>query len=144
MFFYAGLAAIYFVVTLWYHCGMKMYQEAAIPIQKYILATMVVGFLEVAFLGIDLFIWNINGLRYPAVAYTGKFFSITNEVVLDIKKCIYNKSHLFLLLFFLINHYLHNESSRFGSPEERLFAMFRGDGCYGLGRCTRISRSDIG
>ena len=102
MFFYAGLAAVYFVVTLWYHCGMKMYQEAAIPIQKYILATMIVGFLEVSFLGVDLFIWNINGLRYPAVAYTGKFFPpIINEVVQDIKKCIYNKSHLFRLQSYL-------------------------------------------
>jgi hypothetical protein len=100
MFFYAGLAAIYFVVTLWYHCGMRMYQEAAIPIQKYILATMVVGFLEVSSLGIDLYIWNVNGHRYPAVAYTGEFFPITNEVVQDVKKCIYNKSHLFLLQFF--------------------------------------------
>mmetsp|Transcript_23423 Transcript_23423/g.26104 ORF Transcript_23423/g.26104 Transcript_23423/m.26104 type:complete len:810 (+) Transcript_23423:83-2512(+) len=70
MFFYAGLAAIYFVVMLWYYFGMKMYQEAAIPIQKYILATMVLGFLEISFLGIDLFIWNITGLRSPGVAYT--------------------------------------------------------------------------
>ena len=72
MFFYAGMAAIYFVLMLWYYFGMKMYQEDAIPIQKYILATMVLGFLEVSFLGIDLLIWNITGLRSPVVAYTGK------------------------------------------------------------------------
>jgi len=70
MFFYAGMAAIYFVLMLWYYFGMKMYQEDAIPIQKYILATMVLGFLEVSFLGIDLLIWNITGLRSPVVAYT--------------------------------------------------------------------------
>jgi len=46
--------------------------QLAITIQKYILATMVLGFLEVSFLGIDLLIWNITGLRSPVVAYTGK------------------------------------------------------------------------
>lgn len=71
MFFYAGLAAIYFVLTFWYYCGMKMYQESAIPIQKFILATMCLGLLEVSFLGIDLFIWNTSGYRSPLVAYTG-------------------------------------------------------------------------
>ena len=61
-----------------------------------------------------------------------------------ILKNVYIINLICFYFYFFINHYLHNESSRFGSPEERLFAMFRGDGCYGLGRCTRISRSDIG
>ena len=53
-----------------------MYQESAIPIQKFILATMRLGLLEVSFLGIDLFIWNTSGYRSPLVAYTGKFSPI--------------------------------------------------------------------
>lgn len=59
-----------------------MYQESAIPIQKFILATMCLGLLEVSCLGIDLFIWNTSGYRSPLVAYTGKFSPIhkTNDV----------------------------------------------------------------
>ena len=72
MFFYAALTAIYFVLGLWYYCGMKMFQENAIPIQKFILATIILGFLETSFGGMNLFIWNVTGLRSAFVMYTGK------------------------------------------------------------------------
>jgi len=79
MFFYTGLAAIYFVLTFWYYCGMKMYQENAIPIQKYIFSTMVIGFLEVSFLAIDLITWNITGHRSPFVAYAAVSLGILKK-----------------------------------------------------------------
>jgi len=62
--------AVYFVLALWYFCGMKMYQDAAIPIQKFILATMILGFLEVTFRAADLIIWNVEGVQSDVVTYT--------------------------------------------------------------------------
>lgn len=72
MFFYAALACIYFALALWYYCGMKMFQDAAIPIQKYIFATMILGLFEVLFRTADLFVWNLKGFRSDALMYPGK------------------------------------------------------------------------
>jgi hypothetical protein len=72
MFFYAALACIYCALALWYYCGMKMYQDAAIPIQKYIFATMILGLSEVSFRAGDFYVWNLKGLRSDGLMYTGK------------------------------------------------------------------------
>ena len=72
MLFYGALTAFYFVLALWYYFGMRIYQDAAIPIQKYILATMIVGFLEVLCRTTDFVIWNEQGLRSNGVMYTGQ------------------------------------------------------------------------
>jgi len=69
MFVYGVSSAIFFVLGLWYHCGMRMFQEAAIPIQKFILANIILGFLGTAFLAIDLLVWNINGTRSNVLMY---------------------------------------------------------------------------
>ena len=70
--FYAALAGIYFLINLWYACGMKRYQDSAIPIQKYIIASMVLGLLELVFRTMDLFIWNEQGTRAFPVLYIGE------------------------------------------------------------------------
>ena len=72
MFFFAGMSGIYLVLVLWYYLGMKMFQDAAIPIQKYILTTLVLGFFEASFQAINLYIWNVTGTQSPFVVYTGK------------------------------------------------------------------------
>lgn len=69
MFFYGAMTAIYLVLGLWYYCGMKMFQDAAIPIQTYFLVIIILGFLATAFQGINLFAWNITGVRSPVVEY---------------------------------------------------------------------------
>ena len=74
MFVYGAATAIFLVLGLWYYIGMRMFQEAAIPIQKYILASIILGFLGTAFLAIDLLFWNINGIRSNVVMYIGKVF----------------------------------------------------------------------
>jgi len=56
MFVYGAATAIFLVLGLWYYCGMRMFQEAAIPIQKFILASIILGFLGTAFLAIDLLV----------------------------------------------------------------------------------------
>lgn len=79
MFFYGATTAIYLVLGLWYYSGMRMFQEAAIPIQKYFLGTIVLGFLATAFQGINLLYWNMVGFRSPVVMWIGKSLSIVNN-----------------------------------------------------------------
>ncbi|KAG7361464.1 seven transmembrane receptor [Nitzschia inconspicua] len=81
MLFYGALTAFYFFLALWYYCGMRIYQDTAIPIQKYILATMVVGFLEVLFRTADFASWNSNGLRSDVVMYTAMSLGVLKRGV---------------------------------------------------------------
>jgi hypothetical protein len=69
MLFYATITAIYFILVIFYYCGMRMFQDSAIPIQKYILATMILGFLELITRATDLGYWNLNGERSVNVLY---------------------------------------------------------------------------
>ena len=69
MLFYGAMTVVYLLLVLWYSCGMKMYQDAAIPIQRWIIATMILGFLELFFKSIDLGYWNLDGFRSVPVAY---------------------------------------------------------------------------
>eukprot|EP00536_Pseudo-nitzschia_multiseries_P001993 jgi/Psemu1/251193/estExt_Genewise1Plus.C_260153 len=76
MLFFAALAGVYFVLVLWYFCGMKMFQEAAIPIQKYIFTTIVLGFIETSLQGLNLYVWNIKGTQSPFIVYAALGFKI--------------------------------------------------------------------
>ena len=69
MFFYAGLTVYYFVTLAWYGCGMKVFQGSAIPIQRFIVATMMLGVLEFLMRTMDLYIWNMEGEREARVVY---------------------------------------------------------------------------
>ena len=73
MLFYVALTLFYLLLVVWYGCGMRMFQEAAIPIQKYIAATMILGLLELSFRALDLGIWNARGFRSENIAYVCKF-----------------------------------------------------------------------
>ncbi|CAJ1961071.1 unnamed protein product [Cylindrotheca closterium] len=69
MVFYAALTVYYFVLAFFYKCGMRMFQDAAIPIQKYIFATILLGFLEVLCRAVDLGFWDVHGQRSIYVLY---------------------------------------------------------------------------
>ena len=73
MIFFAALTVVYLVLVLWYWCGMKLYQDAAIPIQKFILTAIVLGFFEFFFRAVDMGTWNIDGLRSMGIIWTGKW-----------------------------------------------------------------------
>ena len=83
LFVYGAATAIFLVLGLWYYIGMRMFQEAAIPIQKYILASIILGFLGTAFFAIDLLFWNINGTRSVVVMYIGKFLNLVDCTHID-------------------------------------------------------------
>jgi len=76
MFFLGATSAIYLVIMVWYICGMERYQDAAIPIQKYILGTIILGFLAHFFKSIDFLAWNMMGTRSNVVMYIGVSFGI--------------------------------------------------------------------
>lgn len=72
MFFYVGMTIAYFVIILWYWCGMRMFQESSIPIQRFILMTLILGLFEFFMRALDLGIWNLEGLRSAAVIWSGE------------------------------------------------------------------------
>jgi len=48
---------------------MRIFQDSAIPIQKYIVSTMFLGFLEFIFRAVDLGYWNLAGTRAKPLLY---------------------------------------------------------------------------
>lgn len=72
MFFLAATSGIYLVIGVWYYFGMQTYQDGAIPIQKYILTSIILGFLGNTFKSIDFLYWNIVGHRSDIIMYIGK------------------------------------------------------------------------
>lgn len=85
MFFYVALTIVYLILVLWYYCGMKMYQDAAIPIQKFILATIMLGLLEFFFRSLDLGTWNMDGLRSTVFVWIGTFNDCFGSICIDRK-----------------------------------------------------------
>lgn len=71
MFFFAFLTAVYLTLALWYGITMKVYEDAAIPIQKWILGAIVLGLLETFFRSGDYLVWNADGHRFWFAMYTG-------------------------------------------------------------------------
>ena len=71
MYFFFVILGCYAVLFAFYAIKMKMYQEAIIPIQKWVLATIGIGFLEIFFKAGDLWVWNVDGDRFWFSLYTG-------------------------------------------------------------------------
>jgi len=71
MYFYTFMTIAYFLLNVWYRCGMRIYQDSSIPIQRFIMATLVIGFLEFSVRSMDLGIWNERGLRAASVIWSG-------------------------------------------------------------------------
>lgn len=95
MFLNAILACVYLVLVIFYGCGMRIFQDSAIPIQKYILITMILGLLELFFRAIDLFVWNERGVRSDLAIFPGKCFFVCLE-----RKIIFNtKNWLFVWMW---------------------------------------------
>eukprot|EP00934_Nitzschia_sp_Nitz4_P000170 Nitzschia sp. Nitz4//scaffold3_size479765//319252//321261//NITZ4_000131-RA/size479765-augustus-gene-1.611-mRNA-1//-1//CDS//3329550851//170//frame0 len=79
------LSGVYFLLALWYWCGMRMYQEASIPIQRYILATVVIGFLELFCRSLDLIVWNTDGVRANSLIWMGISLGVFKRAI---SKCL--------------------------------------------------------
>ena len=75
MYFFAILAAVYLVFSILYGLGMVIFRDKLIPIQSYILASMLMGLGELMFKFLDYYTWNQNGDRTWRLLYAGKFYS---------------------------------------------------------------------
>jgi Lung seven transmembrane receptor len=76
MYFFYFLASLYFVLSLWYGVNMKIYEDAIIPLQKWILGTILLGLLETFFRSGDYFIWNEDGTRFASAMYLGVIIGV--------------------------------------------------------------------
>jgi hypothetical protein len=121
MLFYAALALFYVLLVLWYYCGMRMFQDAAIPIQTFILATMILETFELFFRSLDLGLWNLDGLRNDGVVYACKSHECRDD-----RSEARNSQHCGSIC-----------SYRSGCAQKRNITLFGGDGCDGMGRRAR-------
>lgn len=95
MYFNAFLFALYFVFLMWYGITMKMHEDANIPIQNWVFATIAMGCLELFFKAGDMFVWNEDGSRFWVAFYVGtllytlipsKFKCSSNYVILPLHR----------------------------------------------------------
>jgi len=85
MYFNVFLFGIYFVVFLWYAVTMKMYEDANIPIQNWVAATIFMGCMELFFKAGDLFVWNEDGYRFWIAFYIGIIMGVLKR---GISRCL--------------------------------------------------------
>ena len=71
MYFFFIIFGFYTILFVFYMCKMSVYLDAIIPIQKWVLATIAIGLLEVFFKAGDLWVWNVDGDRFWFSLYTG-------------------------------------------------------------------------
>jgi hypothetical protein len=70
MSFSIALTAVYTVLFLWYLCLMRKHASSRIPIEKWMLATIAIGLLEMSFRTADYVLWNMTGWQNLGVAIT--------------------------------------------------------------------------
>lgn len=71
MYFYILLAVVYAILMAWFGLLMKANEESRIPIEKWILMTIIMGFSEMFFRSCDYFLWNVSGSRPNVLLYAG-------------------------------------------------------------------------
>jgi len=69
--FFGILTMVYLMLALGYGLAMRKFDDASIPIQKWILGTIVLGLLETFFRTGDYLVWNEDGQRFWFAMYTG-------------------------------------------------------------------------
>jgi hypothetical protein len=79
MFFFAVLTVLYFVLVLAYGFAMHLNEESRIPIEKWILATIVLGLLEMTFRLGDVYVWNEDGYQQQWIALVGAVFGVMKQ-----------------------------------------------------------------
>ena len=79
MYFFMALTFFYLLLLLWYGFSMRLHEDATIPIQKWILGTIIMGLLETFFRSGDYLVWNEDGQRFWFTLYTGKLLGIFKQ-----------------------------------------------------------------
>ncbi|GKY95508.1 hypothetical protein MPSEU_000512500 [Mayamaea pseudoterrestris] len=71
LYFFGAMTIAYLVVSLWYSIMMHLNFESRIPIEKWILTTILLGLGEMVFKTADAFVWNSDGHRHIWICYMG-------------------------------------------------------------------------
>lgn len=73
MYFYLFVTLVYFVLMAAYGIFMNINAESRIDIEKWILATIIMGLLETFFTTGAFMVWNEDGTQLMVAVYIGKF-----------------------------------------------------------------------
>lgn len=87
----------YIILLVWYSYSMKINKESIIGIQKWILGTIILGFIQVLFRTVDYSQWNAHGKRSDIVMYTCK--NPTDLLSVISAPCILFHGHKVSLIF---------------------------------------------
>jgi hypothetical protein len=79
LYFFAAMSIAYLVLVLWYSIMMHLNMESRIPIEKWILTTILLGFGEMLFKTADAFVWNVDGHRQVWLCYTGIIIGVAKR-----------------------------------------------------------------
>jgi len=81
MYFLLFLTCVYLAIFLWYGFSMKYYEDEIIPIQRWILMTILMGLVETFFRTGDLFVWNEDGTRFWFAMYSGVLVGVLKRAI---------------------------------------------------------------
>uniref|UniRef100_A0A7S0GMJ3 GOST seven transmembrane domain-containing protein n=1 Tax=Proboscia inermis TaxID=420281 RepID=A0A7S0GMJ3_9STRA len=79
MYFFAFLVIFNSILVVLYGSAMKKYEDAQIPIQKWIFAAMVIGFLETCTKYFNYRIWNSDGKQHWFPLYLGLMVGVSKR-----------------------------------------------------------------
>lgn len=85
MHLFTFLAAVYAALFAWYMILMMKNKTARIPIEKWILMTIVLGLFELCFRSADYHDWNTDGYRDNWLTYVGILFGVAKH---GISRCL--------------------------------------------------------
>jgi len=85
MYFFSALVIIYTILIAWYGLKMSINRDDMIPLQKWVVATIGMGLLEVFFKAGDLWVWNTDGSRFGFTLYTGVVAGVLKR---SISRCV--------------------------------------------------------
>lgn len=71
MHFFWFLTVLYLILAVWYGIKMKMHEDSYIPIQRWIMGTILMGLLETFFLSGNYWVYNEDGYSFGFAFYTG-------------------------------------------------------------------------
>lgn len=79
--FLSALTFLFALLLCWYGYQMHVHSDHSIPIQRWLLITLLAGFIEVLFKAGDYWIWNEDGVRFTVAMYIGICFGVMKRAI---------------------------------------------------------------
>lgn len=81
LYFFAAITVVYTLLFVWYFCSMRRYRESFIEVQRWIIISIGLGWLENFFKTGDLVVWNEDGVRVWYAMYTGLILGVVKRAI---------------------------------------------------------------